>query len=98
MTEQKSSLWDLILVTHTHTFRHRNNAKICQASYKKYRGDVLLPVGFVQLTESGDSAGSFIRICAEIRKCRVSRLFAIDIALTELLEYFSLPKLGDYEK
>ena len=53
---------------------------------------MLLPVDFVQLTESGDSAGNFIRISAEMRKCRVSRLFAIDIALTELLEYFSLPK------
>ena len=53
---------------------------------------MLLPVDFVQLTESGDSAGNFIRISAEMRKCRVSRLFAIDIALTELLEYFSSPK------
>ena len=65
---------------------------MCQASYKKYRGDVLLPVDFVQLTESGDSAGNFIRISSEMRKRRLSRLFAIDIALTELLEYFSLPK------
>ena len=27
-----------------------------------------------------------------MRKRRLSRLFAIDIAVTELLEYFSLPK------
>ena len=54
---------------------------------------MLLPVGFVQLTESGVSAGNFIRISAEMRKCRVSRLFSIHTALTELLEYFSLPKL-----
>ena len=52
----------------------------------------MLPVGFVQLTESGDSAGNFIRISSEMRKRRLSRLFAIDIAVTELLEYFSLPK------
>ena len=58
----------------------------------------MLPVGFVQLTESGVSAGNFIRISAEMRKCRVSRLFAIDIALTELLEYFSLPQLQIMQK
>ena len=59
---------------------------------------MLLPVDFVQLTESGVSAGNFIRISAEMRKCRFSRLFAIDIALTELLEYFSLPKLQIMQK
>ena len=59
---------------------------------------MLLPVGFVQLTESGVSAGNIIRISAEMRKCRVSRLFAIDIALTELLEYFSLPELQIMQK